>query len=94
MDELMFYSGDELRLMEECDCMLNKIVTVVDQDRETEGLWDGFGEMVSGGLGYVELSFCEGLMWRKEVWVFRTREGMDRYIRRYPGHQRFIGRDM
>ena len=89
------YTNYEKSLMEVYGCVIHKIMTVEDQTGETGKIFEGFGEIVAReGEVYIEKVFHTGSSWRKEVVTFKSREGMDRWMKRFPGDQRFIGRDM
>ena len=85
-----FYTKEELELMKRCGCFIHKVVMVVDPQEEMWGIFDHFADEVGRGKRYIEKTFCDGNMWKKEVVVFGDEEGLRGWLREFPGDIRYL----
>jgi len=91
---LKFFSDRECELMWKYDCRITKVYMGYDgvggdgMVRAMDGVREG---MLSKGEGYIEKRGVGEMGYWMEVVVFGKREGMDGWLREFPGDIRFIG---
>ena len=87
------FTKEEMQTMTEYNCCIHKLCYSWDMREEEIMLIDRFGEDVSRGLPYMEKSYAEPKCRMKVVTVFKTEEGMNKLMKKWPKDQLFIERD-